>query len=84
MARGWESKSVAVQIEDADRKAGCGTVSPLPMGEVKLRQQRAGLILQRCRILQEIEAARNPRYRRMLEETLSHLEKELTGLHGRQ
>jgi hypothetical protein len=35
-------------------------------------------LLQRSRILQEIETARNPRYRELLHETLRHLESQLS------
>jgi hypothetical protein len=37
-------------------------------------------MLQRSRILQEMETARNPRYRTMLEEVLNHVDTELAGL----
>ncbi len=78
MARGWESKSVEMQIEEANNPAeGVGANS---VEDVRLRSRREGLMLHRSRILQEIGSARNPRYLKMLEETLAHLELELQSL----
>jgi hypothetical protein len=80
MARGWESKSVEAQIEEAGSEANA-EVSNAPRKEsLQTRYKREGLMLQRSRILQEMETARNPRYRTMLEEVLNHVDTELAGL----
>jgi hypothetical protein len=79
MARGWESKSVEIQIEEAGSAAS--DVDSTPKEEsVELRSKRQGLMLQRSRFLQEMETARNPRYREMLNELLKHVEQELAEL----
>jgi hypothetical protein len=80
MARGWESKSVEAQMEDADSSAGSDAGGTQSTSEVSLICRREGLMLQRSRILQEISSARNPRYIKMLEEMLNHLESELLAL----
>ena len=77
MARGWESKSVEMQIEDASSLAQTDDVGAQSEEDVRLRSRREGLMLQRSRILEEISFARNPRYRKMLEETLAQLESQL-------
>jgi len=76
MARGWESKAVESQIEDAEAAKGNrdGSLSPR---QAELRQKRDGLLLSRSRILQDLATARNPRYRRILQDALEHLEREL-------
>ena len=79
MARGWESKSVEIQIEEAG-SAASDVDSTLKEESVELRSKRQGLMLQRSRFLQEMETARNPRYREMLNELLKHVEQELAGL----
>ena len=79
MARGWESKSVETQIEEAGSTSS-DIVSEPRKEPLELRRKREGLLLQRSRILQEIEAARNPRYRNMLDQLLNHVESELAGL----
>ena len=76
MARGWESKAIESQMEDAAEKAA-GRGSPLNSEQTELRQKRDGLLLSRTRILRDLETSRHPRYRRMLQEALAHLEREL-------
>ena len=76
MARGWESKSIEQQIEDAQTYDS--TARPIAPADIELRQKREGLRLQRSRILQEIEAAHNPRYREYLEDMLHHLDNRLS------
>jgi hypothetical protein len=76
MARGWESKSVEQQIEDAPTYNS--TVRPIAPEDIELRQKREALRLQRSRILQEIEAAHHPRYRELLKEMLHHIDNQLS------
>jgi hypothetical protein len=80
MARGWESKSVEIQIEDASSTANSDDEKARGTQDVQLGYKREGMMLQRARILQEMESARNPRYIKMLEEMLNHLESELQTL----
>ncbi len=83
MARGWESKSVEAQIEEAGSEAK-GDAGARPRKESpEIRSKREGLMLQRARILQEMASARNPRYRTMLDEVLNYVEMELAGLSSR-
>jgi hypothetical protein len=77
MARGWESKSVEQQIEDARRDLNRSAAIHSEPGEVELRQKREGLLLQRARILQELNVARNPRYQELLKEMLRYVESRL-------
>ena len=83
MARGWESKSVEVQIDEAGSAASSDAVAAPRKESPELRSKRESLMLQRLRILQEIETARNPRYRTMLDEVLNHVDLELAGLTNR-
>ncbi|MBP1596345.1 MAG: hypothetical protein H6Q05_1722 [Acidobacteria bacterium] len=80
MARGWESKSVEAQIETAEGEAGNQTRGPLSLEQLQQLQKKEGLLLARARALQDLEAARNPRYRQMLQQVLAHLERELESL----
>ncbi len=75
MARGWESKSIADQIEE-------GKAQPLPSSsETALERQKQArlesLRLSRSRLLQQLEKARHPAHREMLMKGLSAVEKEL-------
>jgi len=78
MARGWESKSVEQQIEDArSDPAPSSSMNAVPL-DSEVREKREGLLLQRSRVLQEIASARNPRYIELLKGMLRHLETQLS------
>ena len=77
MARGWESKSIEIQIEEASGSSGTDVRGGLPAPEVEKRREHEDLLLQRARVLQEMAAARNPRYRSMLEAKLTHLDNKI-------
>ncbi len=78
MARGWESKSVESQMEDAlDRRA----VERRPSaGEMAVTAKRNSILLDRTRIQRDLDNARHPRHREMLSEALKHLDAKLADL----
>jgi hypothetical protein len=81
MARGWESKAVADQMEAADerarQRAGLDEVSP----EERARRERLeSLRLSRARTLTQLEHATRPAHREMLGRTLRALEAEMEEL----
>jgi hypothetical protein len=77
MARGWESKSVEQQQEEAvTQKTGRKVLTPQQTAE---ENRRRGLLLSRQRVVQQIEAASNPRHRQMLEAALAELDRQLNG-----
>ncbi len=45
--------------------------------EIDKNRKREDLLLQRSRVLQDLASARNPRYRQLLEEKLTHLDNEI-------
>lgn len=77
MARGWESKSVESQIEDRERSA-------VPPGNRRegadLEQSVAALQLTRTRLLRELAAAPNPRFRELKSRALTHIDAQLAAL----
>jgi hypothetical protein len=77
MARGWESKTVEQQIEDAHEERNASKAPEASPVDMEARQKSEGLCLQRTRILQELATSRNPRYRALLAEMLRHLESQL-------
>jgi len=79
MARGWESKEVESQIEQAEarRTAARERISP---EEAERSRQRDSLELSRTRVQHDLEAATNPRYRATLESALKHLDEKLSQL----
>ncbi len=80
MARGWESKSVEQQQDEAQSQqqhGGNGTSTQ------RAEQMRAlqGLRLSRSRILKQLEAATNPHHREMLHAALADLERKISEIH---
>lgn len=76
MARGWESKSVEQQQEQATSEHTRQMESLTP-DEVGRRRRLAALELSRKRILHELEAATNPRHRQMLAAALADLDAQI-------
>jgi hypothetical protein len=76
MARGWESKSVEQQQEEAKSSTG-PRGKQLTAEQIAEHQRRRGLELSRQRILQQLERATNPQHRRMLESALADLDLRL-------
>ena len=75
MARGWESKSVEQQQEEA--KSSKHTGRALTPEQIAEEQRRLGLELSRKRILDQLERASNPQHRHMLETALADLDHQL-------
>ena len=78
MARGWESKSVEAQMESAEEKPNAGR--PLTPEETARQRERESLRLARARVLQQLEAASEPRYVKLLNDALEDLNKRLSDL----
>jgi TATA-binding protein-associated factor Taf7 len=77
MARGWESKAVADQIEEGEsreREAPRAAASP---EEKQLKERLDSLQLSKSRLLEQLERATNPAYRSVLLNGLKAVEKEL-------
>lgn len=78
MARGWESKSVADQMEEEEARLAQEVPDPNRSPEAKLRrQQLESLKLSRSRTLAQLDRATSPAYRQMLERALQTLEQEI-------
>ena len=78
MARGWESKSVEQQQEEAGAKKEPAR-APRTAEEIAIENQVRGLRLSRERVSQQLALATNPRHRQMLEAALADLDKQLNG-----
>jgi len=77
MARGWESKAVADQIEDAEMREASGQAAPASPDERERKQRRDSLLLSKSRLLQQLERAKHPAHRGVLLNGLKAVEKEL-------
>jgi hypothetical protein len=77
MARGWESKSVEQQQEEATSSSTQQRGKPLTPEQIVEQQKRQGLELSRHRILQQLEVASNPQHRTILEAARADLDAQL-------
>jgi hypothetical protein len=80
MARGWESKSVEAQMENANDGPASGSKPPLTDGEKKDQHERDSLKLSRAYIVQQIEASTNERYTASLRQALIEIDAKLAKL----
>ena len=80
MARGWESKSVESQIEAAEDRRARSAAAKLSAEETVRQRELESLQLSKVRVLRDIEASNNPRYRESLEAALRHLEEKISAL----
>ena len=81
MARGWESKNIESQQEEAERQRPKG---PAPTADqlVRLERQRA-LELTRKRVTHDLQRAAAPAHRKMLQSALDAIDAELATLQTR-
>jgi hypothetical protein len=80
MARGWESKSVEAQMENAKDAVPSGSRSPLTDGEKKDQHERDSLKLSRAYIVHQMEASTNERYTESLKQALNEIDQKLARL----
>jgi len=79
MARGWESKAVADQIEEGESRQQ--TARPEVTAEERMhKEQLDSLRLSRSRLLQQLEHARHPAHRNVLLSGLKAVEKQIEEL----
>ena len=80
MARGWESKSVESQIDEASQQQSNNSKVPLNDDERKIKREREILLLARTRVLQQLESSPNERYSESRREALKELDRKLQEL----
>jgi|WetSurMetagenome_2_1015567.scaffolds.fasta_scaffold105504_1 hypothetical protein len=76
MARGWESKSIEAQQEEAQQERGAAKEAPTPE-ELERRSRRGTLALARKRAEADLERATTDAHRAMLKEALAELDRQL-------
>ena len=78
MARGFESKSVEEQQLEAKRESD-PRVAMTPE-QIEGRRKRDGLLLSRTNVQAQLNSATNPAHRRMLENALADLDRQIAEL----
>ena len=77
MARGWESKAVADQIEEGDSRQQQSSKTEITREQRVLKERLDSLRLSRSRLLQQLEHARHPAHRNVLLNGLKAVEREI-------
>ena len=77
MARGWESKAVADQIEEGESRAQEVSKPTATPEQRVVKEQLESLKLSRSRLLQQLERAKHPAHRDVLLNGLKAVEKEI-------
>lgn len=77
MARGWESKAVADQIEEGKERPQERVDADRSPEARLLRQRLESLRLSRSRTLAQLERASSPAYRQMLESAIQSIEQQV-------
>ena len=80
MARGWESKSIEEQISAAEDREHARAKQASTSAEIERQKLKDGLLLDRARILRQMQAGHKRRYLEMLERALAHVDQELSRL----
>lgn len=80
MSRGWESKDVESQMEEAASRRAAAKQTPRTPEQIRIETERESLELSRKRVLGDLEAATHPRRREQLESALRHLDRKLAAL----
>ncbi|HSB09181.1 MAG TPA: hypothetical protein VLM38_06690 [Blastocatellia bacterium] len=80
MARGWESKAVEDQIGSAEEKKHARGKQTMTPGEIERVKRKEALLLDRARIVREMERAYKRRHLVVLERGLAYIESELARL----
>ena len=77
MARGWESKAVADQIEEGESRPAPRAKAKASPEQRHLKARLDSLRLSKSRLLQQLERARHPAHRNVLLNGLKAVEKEI-------
>lgn len=81
MARGFESKSVQEQWQDAEAAQELRSKEKVGRDEMERRKLRESIELSRKRVLRELEETRSDRRREQLRAALAHLDSQLKSIH---
>jgi hypothetical protein len=82
MARGWESKSIEAQIDEAESLRSAD-LENIPSPEtLELIRRKETITLSRIRVVRDLNSALNPRYKAQLNKALLDLDAQLATIAG--
>jgi hypothetical protein len=80
MARGWESKAVESQIEEAESRPASAPKLPPDPAQMERRRTRESLQLARKRVVHDLETSHSFRMEQTLRSSLKHLDEKIAEL----
>ena len=81
MAKGWESKAVEDQVQEAEKKApNDNRRKQLTPEQMEAHRRRAVLLLSRSRVEKDLNASQNARYKEQLTKALADLDAQIAAL----
>jgi hypothetical protein len=80
MARGWESKSVEAQMEEAESDPSSSSEHLFSAVDRQTTFKKNDLLLSRKRIVQQLESSCSERYSELLRRTLADLDAQIAAL----
>lgn len=80
MAKGWESKGVADQIQESQADDKDSRKKQLRAEDMEIHRQKAVLLLARARVEKQLDSSSNARYKEQLTRALADLDAQLSKL----
>jgi len=77
MARGWESKSIEAQIDEAESHRSADLENIPDPETLELIRRKETILLSRIRVVRDLKSAQNPRYKALLSKALQDLDAQL-------
>ena len=77
MARGWESKSIEAQIDEAESLRSADPENIPDPETLELIRKKETILLSRIRVVRDLKSAQNPRYKALLNKALRDLDAQL-------
>jgi hypothetical protein len=77
MARGWESKSVEAQTDEAESLRSADLENIPDPETLELIRKKETILLSRIRVVRDLKSAQNPRYKALLNKALRDLDEQL-------
>ena len=80
MAKGWESKAVEDQVQEAQKTPKDNRKKQLTPQQMEAHRLRAVLLLSRSRVEKDLNASQNARYKEQLTKALADLDAQISAL----
>jgi hypothetical protein len=80
MAKGWESKAVEDQVQEAEQAPKDNRRKQLTPQQMEAHRRRAVLLLSRSRVEKDLNASQNARYKEQLTKALADLDAQISAL----